>query len=118
MEIGHCLDNASTTVVTLPSGEQFLYRGNVAVAAEEWHKLELVPPERVAFYDGGVWESLGAEAVENAARGVIDFAPRRDYEHMRSECCSIVAHKSRCAYCGALTVDDSRGNCGACGGPR
>lgn len=31
---------------------------------------------------------------------------------------SLPVVKQRCAYCGGNTVDDTRGNCGACGGPR
>lgn len=27
-------------------------------------------------------------------------------------------NKSGCVYCGCITVDDSRGNCSACGAPR
>ena len=26
--------------------------------------------------------------------------------------------KTKCNYCGGVTVDDMRGNCGACGAPR
>ena len=26
--------------------------------------------------------------------------------------------KTHCQYCGGITVDDARGHCGACGGPR
>ena len=31
----------------------------------------------------------------------------------------MAAHnKTNCNYCGSVTVDDERGNCGACGAPR
>lgn len=89
-EIDHCIYNASKTTVTLPSGEQFQYRGNVTVAGE---------------FD---------KITEIAEHGTINYAERKQHErNWLGE-----TGKSRCAYCGALTVDDSRGNCGACGGPR